>query len=62
MTPAYVNLGDLRLARGDPAGAIAMWETLTTTSPERAYLVRAAAGRARRRQHAGAVRGAVPGA
>src|SRR4030095_16385093 len=39
VTPAYVNLGDLRLARGDTAGAIAMWETLTASSPERAYLV-----------------------
>ncbi len=39
VTPAYVNLGDLHLSRGDTPEAIAMWETLTTTSPERAYLV-----------------------
>jgi len=39
VTPAYVNLGDLRLARGDAAGAIQMWEALAAATPERAYLV-----------------------
>src|SRR4029453_17149468 len=39
VTPAYVNLGDLRLAKADTAGAIAMWETLTATSPRPAHLV-----------------------
>ena len=36
--PAYLNLGDVRLAHGDVAGAVETWEMLVTTSPERAYL------------------------
>ena len=37
--PAYLNLGDLRAADGDAAGAIASWEQLTRAVPERAHLV-----------------------
>ena len=37
-TPAYLNLGDVRAAQGDNAGAIAVWEQLLAVSPERAYL------------------------
>src|SRR5688572_11943608 len=37
--PAYLNLGDLRAADGDAAGAIAVWEQLTRAAPERAHLV-----------------------
>jgi lipopolysaccharide assembly protein B len=37
-TPAYLNLGDVRLKQGDRAGAIAAWEQLLQQSPERAYL------------------------
>ncbi|HSC26027.1 MAG TPA: tetratricopeptide repeat protein [Vicinamibacterales bacterium] len=36
--PAYLNLGDVRLQRGDTAGAVAAWERLIDASPERAYL------------------------
>jgi len=36
--PAYLNLGDVQLAKGDVAGAVATWEGLVATSPERAYL------------------------
>jgi lipopolysaccharide biosynthesis regulator YciM len=36
--PAYLNLGDVRLAEGDVAGAVETWERLVNTSPERAYL------------------------
>ena len=36
--PAYLNLGDLRLAQGDPAQAIATWERAVEVSPGRAYL------------------------
>ncbi|OFW06897.1 MAG: hypothetical protein A3H96_14650 [Acidobacteria bacterium RIFCSPLOWO2_02_FULL_67_36] len=35
---AYLNLGDVRLHQGDIAGAIAAWERLVDTSPDRAYL------------------------
>lgn len=37
-TPAYLNLGDIRLERGDAAGAITAWERLVSASPDRAYL------------------------
>ena len=36
--PAYLNLGDVRLAQGDVPGAVETWEQLVNTSPERAYL------------------------
>ncbi len=36
--PAYLNLGDVRLAQRDLAGAVDIWETLIATSPDRAYL------------------------
>jgi lipopolysaccharide biosynthesis regulator YciM len=36
--PGYLNLGDVKLLQGDPAGASAAWERLVDTSPERAYL------------------------
>jgi lipopolysaccharide biosynthesis regulator YciM len=37
-TPAYLNLGDLRLKQGDMAAAVAAWQRLLAASPERAYL------------------------
>ncbi len=36
--PAYLSLGDVRLADGDVTGAIAAWEELVEASPGRAYL------------------------
>jgi lipopolysaccharide biosynthesis regulator YciM len=36
--PAYLNLGDVRAAGGDLAGAIAVWEQLTRAVPDRAHL------------------------
>jgi lipopolysaccharide assembly protein B len=36
--PAYLNLGDVRLAQDDVAGAVEAWERLVSMSPERAYL------------------------
>ena len=36
--PAYLNLGDVLLAQNDAPGAVAAWERLIGTSPERAYL------------------------
>jgi lipopolysaccharide assembly protein B len=36
--PAYLNLGDVQLSRGDAHAATATWERLVSTSPERAYL------------------------
>jgi lipopolysaccharide assembly protein B len=36
--PAYLNLGDMHFGRGDTAAAIAAWESLVETIPERAYL------------------------
>jgi lipopolysaccharide biosynthesis regulator YciM len=36
--PAHLNLGDMHFARGDVPAAIASWETLVQTVPERAYL------------------------
>jgi len=38
-TPAYLHLGDVRFRDGDASGAIAAWERLISTSPDRAYLV-----------------------
>lgn len=37
-TPAYVNLGDVRLADNDAAAAVAAWNQLIEVSPERAHL------------------------
>jgi len=37
-TPAYLNLGDVRLQAGDTAGAVAAWQQLMEVSPERAHL------------------------
>jgi lipopolysaccharide biosynthesis regulator YciM len=36
--PAYLNLGDVRLAEGNLAGAAEAWERAVEVSPERAYL------------------------
>jgi lipopolysaccharide biosynthesis regulator YciM len=36
--PAYLNLGDVRLAQDDAHGALDVWTRLVNTSPERAYL------------------------
>jgi lipopolysaccharide biosynthesis regulator YciM len=36
--PAYLHLGDVRLTRGDRAGAVKAWEQLLNSSPDRAYL------------------------
>jgi len=38
LVPAYLNLGDLRAADGDAAGAVAAWERLVQAVPDRAYL------------------------
>jgi lipopolysaccharide biosynthesis regulator YciM len=38
VAPAYLSLGDVRLQDGDTAGAIAAWEALVDSSPDRAYL------------------------
>jgi lipopolysaccharide biosynthesis regulator YciM len=37
-TPAYLHLGDVRFREGDVAGAIAAWERLVNSSPDRGYL------------------------
>jgi lipopolysaccharide biosynthesis regulator YciM len=37
-TPAYLNLGDVRLKQGDLPAALDAWEGLLSASPERAYL------------------------
>lgn len=37
--PAYISLGDLRAANHDLPGAIAIWEQLTRSVPDRAHLV-----------------------
>lgn len=37
-TPAYLYLGDVRFRNGDTDGAIAAWERLISSSPDRAYL------------------------
>jgi len=36
--PAYLNLGDVRLASGDAKGAISAWEHIINVEPNRAYL------------------------
>jgi lipopolysaccharide biosynthesis regulator YciM len=36
--PAYLNLGDVRVAQGDEREAAATWEKLVDLAPERAYL------------------------
>jgi lipopolysaccharide biosynthesis regulator YciM len=36
--PAYLSLGDVKLAEGDASGAIAAWEDLVEALPDRAYL------------------------
>jgi lipopolysaccharide biosynthesis regulator YciM len=36
--PAYLNLGDVRLAEGNEREAAAIWERLVDVAPERAYL------------------------
>ena len=36
--PAYLNLGDVRLAEDDVSGAIEAWEQVVDTAPDRAYL------------------------
>lgn len=37
-TPAYLQLGDVALASGDPAAALHTWMQLVTHAPERAHL------------------------
>jgi lipopolysaccharide biosynthesis regulator YciM len=37
-TPAHLSLGDVSIRRGDAAGAVAVWEKMIESSPERAYL------------------------
>jgi lipopolysaccharide biosynthesis regulator YciM len=36
--PAYLNLGDVRIAQGNEAEAAKVWETLVQIAPDRAYL------------------------
>ncbi|HUF47403.1 MAG TPA: tetratricopeptide repeat protein [Vicinamibacterales bacterium] len=36
--PAYLHLGDVRVGRGDRAGAIEIWERAIQVAPDRAYL------------------------
>ena len=36
--PAYLNLGDVRVAEGNDAEAAAIWEKLVQVAPDRAYL------------------------
>ena len=36
--PAYLNLGDLRVAQGKDSEAAAIWEKLVDVAPDRAYL------------------------
>jgi lipopolysaccharide assembly protein B len=36
--PAYLNLGDVRVAQGDEREAAAIWEKLIDVAPDRAYL------------------------
>ncbi len=49
--PAYLNLGDVQFERGDIAGAMAPWESLVQTVPERAYLAFERLERAYKAQH-----------
>jgi lipopolysaccharide biosynthesis regulator YciM len=37
-TPAYLNLGDVRLEQGDRTGALGSWDELIEVTPDRAYL------------------------
>ena len=37
-TPAHLSLGDVSIRKGDAAGAVAVWEKMIDSSPERAYL------------------------
>lgn len=37
-SPAYLNLGDVRLSQGDRAGALEAWDRLLAVSPDRSYL------------------------
>jgi lipopolysaccharide assembly protein B len=36
--PAYLNLGDVRIAQGDERAAATIWERLVEVAPDRAYL------------------------
>ena len=36
--PAYLNLGDVRVAQGTPHDAVAAWERMVGVAPDRAYL------------------------
>ncbi len=36
--PAYLNLGDVRIAQGNEPEALRVWETLVQIAPDRAYL------------------------
>jgi len=36
--PAYLNLGDVRVAQGDERAAAAVWERMIEVAPDRAYL------------------------
>ena len=36
--PAYLNMGDVRLAQGRPRAAVETWEKIIHVAPERAYL------------------------
>lgn len=38
IAPGHLHLGDVRFRQGDVAGAIAAWERLVTSSPDRSYL------------------------
>jgi lipopolysaccharide biosynthesis regulator YciM len=37
-TPAHLSLGDVSIRRGETAAAVAVWEKMIDSSPERAYL------------------------
>ena len=36
--PASLNLGDVHMSQGEPAKAVAIWEQIIRTAPERSYL------------------------